>query len=155
MPRKNKRNKLSFKPTGFDLRSVLLIFIFALTGATLLGTGFAAKGGGGKPGGNSSLNLVLIDSTDGVPHWGQQVSFDVSTTETTQPQVSLDCYQSSTKVYGNWTGYWDGYPWPWTQTMTLKSQAWTSGAADCTAKLYYSSGRKTISAATLNFHVYE
>src|SRR5437879_195804 len=42
---------------------------------------------------NSSLSLVLLNSTDGVPHWGQQVTFAVSTTATTEPNVSLMCYQ--------------------------------------------------------------
>jgi len=45
---KAKKTRISFKPFGLNLRSLLLISIFALTGAALLGTGFAAKGGGGN-----------------------------------------------------------------------------------------------------------
>src|SRR5712692_7904600 len=48
----------------------------------------------------SSLNLVPLNSTDGSAHWGQQVTFNVSTTATTEPNVSLNCYQSGALVYG-------------------------------------------------------
>ena len=121
---------------------------------------FAAKGGGGKGGGGShtatsSMNLVLLDSTDGVPHHGQRVRFDVSTTATTQPHVSVNCYQGTELVYIAATGYYEGYAWPWTQTMTLSSGAWTGGDADCQAELYKldNRGGRTV-LARLAFHVY-
>jgi hypothetical protein len=37
--------------------------------------------------------------------------------------------------------------------MTLQSQMWTGGAADCTATLYYTSGKRIEVLATLPFHV--
>src|SRR5438105_3149580 len=46
---------------------------------------YAAKSGGhggGGTGGSSTLSLVLLNSTDGLPHFGQQVTFTVSTTVT-------------------------------------------------------------------------
>ncbi len=101
----------------------------------------------------SSLTLVLLNSTDGSPHYGQQITFKVSTTATTEPQVNLVCSQNGVVVYRAQTGYYAGYPWPWTQTMTLFSYAWTSGGASCTATLYYFSGRKTVTLTTLNFAV--
>ena len=120
----------------------------------------AAKGGGGKPGGggpkggtSSTIALVLLDSTDGAPHWGERITFDVSTTATEQPQVDVNCHQGGTLVYKTSTGYYESYPWPWTQVMTLESGAWTGGAADCVARLYYSGGRKIVTLATLGFHV--
>ena len=121
------------------------------------GGGGAGGGGGGKPssGGTSSMTLVLLDSTDGVPHWGQRIRFDVSTTATTEPHVSLSCSQGGTVVYTTQTGYYDSYPWPWTQTMTLSSGAWTGGDADCHAELYSlknSGGSTTL--ATMDFHVF-
>ena len=120
---------------------------------------FAAKGqGGGKhggTGGSSSLMLVLLSSTDGLPHWGQQVRFDVSTTQTAEPHVSLNCYQGGVLVYTTQTGYYASYPWPWTQTMTLSSGAWTAGAADCDARLYsLSNSGSSTTLATMSFHVY-
>src|SRR5438046_1181345 len=140
----------------------LLIGVMALllvVSTLSAGTAFAAKGsGGGKGGGGTtgtgSLTLVLLNSTDGLPHYGQQVTFTVSTTATTEPHVSLNCNQSGVLVYTTQPGYYAGYPWPWTQTMTLASGAWTGGAADCTATLYYFSGTSTVTLGTLNFHVY-
>jgi len=102
----------------------------------------------------SSMSLVLLNSTDGLPHWGQQVRFDVSSDQTTQPHVSLKCYQGGSLVYTTQTGYYDGYAWPWTQTMTLSSDAWTGGAADCSARLYsLDNSGVTTTLATLDFHV--
>ena len=69
------------------------------------------------------------------------------------PQVNLVCSKSGSVVYRAQTGYYATYPWPWTQTMTLSSYAWTSGGADCTATLYYFSGKKTVTLTTLNFSV--
>ena len=126
--------------------------VVATSACVLLLSGGPA-GAGGRTTGSSSLKLVALDSTDGVPHWGQQVTFEVTTTATDRPQVSLNCYQGSTHVYTMFTGYWPEYKWPWTQIMTLKSDVWTGGAADCVAEMYYSSGRKTVTGATLSFHV--
>ncbi len=101
----------------------------------------------------SSLALVLLNSTDGSPHWGQQITFTVSTTATTEPHVSLACSQNGVVVYTTETGYYAGYPWPWTQTMTLSSYAWTGGGASCTANLYYFSGSKTVTLKALTLQV--
>jgi hypothetical protein len=104
--------------------------------------------------GTGTLTLVLVNSTDGSPHWGQQVRFTVSTTKTTEPHVSLACSQGGTVVYTQQTGYYASYPWPSTQTMILSSAAWSGGAASCAAKLYYFAGSKTATLTTLNFQVY-
>lgn len=109
-----------------------------------------------QPGGGnstSSLALVLVNSTDGVPHWGQTVTFHVSTTATSQPNVSLNCSQNGTLVYSAVSGFYASYPWPGTQNFVLSSPSWTSGAASCTAKLYYFGGKKTVTLTTLNFAV--
>ena len=142
-----------------QLRLGIAVSITALC-LVLAATALAGRGGNSaKPGGDngSSLTLVPLNSTDGLPHWDQQVRFDVSTGgATTQPHVSLKCYQGGTLVYTTQTGYYEGYPWPWTQTMTLSSRAWTGGAADCTATLYYfSNSDRTVTLATLGVHVYE
>jgi len=118
----------------------------------------AHKASGGSNGhtqnANSSLSLVLLNSTDGLPHWGQQVTFNVSTTATTQPNVSLNCYQNGSLVYGAVAGFYPSYPWPWTQIFTLSSPSWKSGGANCTASLYYFSGKKTTTLTTMSFQVY-
>jgi hypothetical protein len=102
----------------------------------------------------SSLSLVLLNSTDGLPHWGQNVTFTVSTTATDYPYVSLDCSQNGALVYGAMAGFFPSYPWPGSQIFPLSSPSWTSGAASCTATLYYVNGKKNITLAVLNFPVY-
>jgi hypothetical protein len=104
------------------------------------GGGGGKPSGGGTTSGNGSLTLVMVNDVNGngLPNWGDSIRFNVSTTATTQPQVSLTCSQNGTVVSKSTTGYWEGYLWPWTQTMTLSSMVWTSGGADCLAQLYYS-----------------
>jgi hypothetical protein len=117
---------------------------------------FAAEGHGGsnKPGGwNATSSFTPVMHTDingnGLPNWGDTVTFNVSTTATTEPHVDLTCSQDGVVVYGATTGYFASYLWPWTQFMTLSSRAWPNGAADCTATLYYFSGSKNTIIATL------
>src|SRR3989441_9219549 len=113
----------------------------------------AGKGGGKNGGGN--YHFALMMSTDingnGLPDWGDTVTFDVSTTESTEPHVDLTCSQDGVVVYFATTGYFDGYLWPWTQFMTLSSTAWQGGAAECTAELYYFSGKRMPVIASINF----
>ena len=111
--------------------------------------GKAPSGGGGA----TTFELLMYTDVNGntLPNWGDTVTFKVSTTATTQPQVKLQCSQKGNLVYNAYTAFYDGYPWPWTQYMLLSSEAWTSGAADCTATLYYTSGRKTITLKPLTF----
>ena len=104
--------------------------------------------------GTSTLSLVLLNSTDGLPHWGQTVTFNVSTTATTQPDVTLVCYQNGAIVYSAWAGFYPSYPWPGSQNMVLSSQAWKAGGASCTATLAYFNGKSTITLTTLSFQVY-
>ncbi len=129
-----------------------VILITSLSGVNLVPVASHGPGHGGTTS-TSSLTLVLLNSTDGVPHWGQQVTFNVSTTATTQPNVSLNCYQNGALVYGAVSGFYAGYPWPWTQVFTLSSPSWTGGPANCTAALYYFGGRKTITLTTLSISV--
>ena len=118
-----------------------------------------AKGGGkggGKPGGtsgSSTLTLVMSADTnkDGLPNWGDTVTFNVSTTETTEPTVELLCSQSGVAVYGATAGFYDSYPWPWTKYMTLSSTAWQGGAAECTATLF-PLGARSVVLATVKFN---
>src|SRR5438552_1908444 len=70
----------------------ILALIFAFS-YLILGSNeaFAAAHGGG--GGHrlapttSGFTLVLVDSTDGQAHWVQQVTFNVSTAATTEPDI--------------------------------------------------------------------
>jgi len=133
-------------------------FLIVLAMATILATvttGAAVAAKGHHSVGSSTISVVLLNSTDGAPHWGQTVTFSVSTTATDQPSVKLDCYQGGVRVYTHMAGFYPDYPWPWSQNFTLRSSVWTSGAADCTAELYYMNSRgRSITLTTLSFHVY-
>ena len=152
--------------------AILLVLSLAVLALALVpAAGIAAKGGngsaqggggGGKPGGGGSggggggsIVLLMVEDANGngSPNWNDTVSFDVSTSATSSPELKLTCYQGGEAVYWTQTAYYAGYPFPWTQLMKLESGLWTGGAAECTAMLYYSSGRKTVTLATLSVHV--
>ena len=95
----------------------------------------------------------MVDAADTVINFNDVVTFDAATSATDTPAVQLDCYQGSTLVSTQSAGF---YPaWPWSTDFTLKSGAWTGGAADCTARLYKTSsnGLRTYTLATTSFHV--
>ena len=135
------------------VRTALTLVVLAAL--TLAPTALAGKGGKPGPGGGSTttFRLALLDSTDGAPHWGQRVTFDVATTATDRPMVSLKCFQGGTLVYAFQAGFYPDYPW--TKVATLRSNSWTGGAADCDARLYKAAGgNKTTTLATQSFRVY-
>ena len=127
--------------------------LIALAAALVLATTVAPSAmgqqgkGKGKAGAtsNSSLTLLLYSdfNGDGLPTWGDQISFQVVTDETTDPQVQVMCFQSGDVVFGA--------VWPITPVLTLSSRAWQSGAADCTATAYYFNGNKNTTIASINF----
>ena len=139
-------------------RSQRRLGLVAILAVTLLSLATAApagaakgQGGGGKPSAGSSassIRLVLLDSPDDVANHGERVTFAVSTSATTRPFVSLNCYQGSEWVYSASIGVFDGYLWA--QEFTLASTSWPSGSADCTARLYSSKdGIRTTTLATM------
>jgi len=95
-----------------------------------------------------ALALEADANLNGLPNWGDQVSFSVSSTETNDAHVQLICSQNGEVVYGA--------TWPMTPVLTLRSQLWQSGAADCTATAYYiASGTKKVTIGSMNFTVNE
>ncbi len=114
-------------------------------------TALAARGGGGgKPSrGSTTISLVLLQSTDGLAHWGQTITFNVATTATSEPFVNLKCYQGGTLVAEGWEGFFAGSLDD--QIMGLASPRWTSGDAECTA--YVTKPDRTVLGST-SFHVY-
>ena len=134
-----------------SLRAAVVVAVMAL-GLALAPVALAAKAQGGKPpkgAGTASIALVLIDSTDGLAHFGQTVTFDVSTTATDQPWVNLKCYQGRTLVAEGWNGYFDASLTG--RNFGLSSPMWTGGAADCTA--YVTNPSWAVLGST-SFHVY-
>lgn len=148
--------KLTSRLAGAALEGALIsLLVIGLIALPAL----AAKGGnGGKPsgGGSSTLAMVMVDPADTVANHGDVVTFTVSTTATDRPFVSVKCYQASGLVYSASAGFFDDYPWPWARNFSLASSAWSAGAADCTATLYYtrSTGRH-VNLASVDFGVVE
>jgi len=101
----------------------------------------SAKGGGGKPGGGTtgggtlSIKMPLVDDTnsDGVPSFRDTLTFNVQTTATVYPYVTLRCYQNGVLVSKESNGM---FPTSLGQNFTLGPTAsWTGGTANCTATL--------------------
>ena len=119
-------------------------------------TGGTGGGGTTSGGGGGTISLVLLNSTDGLPHFLQDVTFNVSTTATTQPWVTLRCYVGGTLVDKDSNAM---FPGSLDEIFTLGgTPAWQSGAGDCTATLEnwdnYSKNGSITALASMSFHVY-
>ena len=145
-------------------RTLTLCAVTLALGVLIASPAFAGKpasggtGGGGKggktttPSYTGSFSLVLLNSSDGTAHHGQNYTFNVQT-NATYPFVRDDCYQNGTLVYTEKEGFYPG--WLWGTQFNWSSAAWSGGAADCTATLYYTDSNfnnpKTM--ATMSIHV--
>jgi hypothetical protein len=117
-------------PRGAALAGAALAVSLALVPAALAGKG-------GKPsGGSSSISAPVMvgdANSDGLPNWGDTVTFNVSTTATAQPFVELVCSGNGIG-YDSWKGYFAGsLDTNW--NFVLASGGWTGGPASCTAQL--------------------
>jgi hypothetical protein len=134
-------------------RRFLIVLALGTTLALLAtGVAVAGKGGGGKS--SSSIALVVVSSTADVgPHYGDQVTFDVSTTATDRPFVNLRCYQDGAWVYDGWRGFFEDYNREPIYTLSAPGY-WEGGGADCTARLieFDRNGRER-TLATMDFQV--
>ena len=147
--------KLTSRLVGAALEGALIsLLVLALIAMPAL----AARGGDkGKPGGRDSggtgtISLVLMDSTDGLAHYGQRVTFDVSTTATDSPFVHLRCSQAETLVLEGYQGFFPnalGNQWFHLGPTPL----WQSGEADCTASLEKYTRKGWQQLASTGFHV--
>ena len=132
--------------------ALALVTVVAIVAGPATAGGRGGKGGGKPSGGGGTISLVLLDSTDGLAHHGQHVTFNVSTTATDRPFVSLNCYQDGVWVYAASKGFFPDYPW--SQNFTL-SNDWFTSEGDCSARLYMmKDGSRSTTLATLDFHVY-
>ena len=133
--------------------------LIALGVATILATvatGAAVADRGGRSRGESSISLVVLsaptaEASGSVPHYGDPVTFDVSTTETAYPYVNLKCFQNGNLVAEGWAGFFDGALG--TRTFGLYSPLWTGGAAECTAWLDMNSNGRWKQLASTSFRV--
>jgi hypothetical protein len=138
---------------GFS--AAITILVLGIAPVALAGKGGGGKpGGGGTTGGTGTISLVLLNSTDGLPHFGQQVTFNVSTTSTSQPWVDLKCYQNGTLVLEQANGI---FATSLNKTFTLgPTTLWPGGAATCTAYLqnWDSYPKSIVTLSSMNFAVY-
>lgn len=119
--------------------SVLLLVTVVTMAPALAGGGKSGERGGGKKLGGT-LELVVLESGDGVANHYDRVTFDVSTSATDRPFVGVRCWQGSEWVYDGYVGMFDEYLFdPW---LTLDSPYWTEGSsADCEARLFHYDNR--------------
>lgn len=138
-------------PAGAVLAGAALVIALALVPAALAGK--PSRGSGGS-GGTIALVMVSDANGDGLPNVWDKVTFAVSTTATTQPWVTVDCYQGGTLVYQASNGI---FSTSLNQIFTLASNSWSSGAASCTAYLQnwdsYSKHHTITNLASMNFTV--
>jgi hypothetical protein len=136
-------------------------FVFAVS--LVLALAFAGAAVAGKTSGSSSITgpFVVAASPTGTsatatststPHFGDAITFDVSTTATDMPFVNLVCYQNGALV-ANGTGLFAPADLS-VKTFNLTSGLWTGGAAECTATLGMFTGSDKYKAlASTSFHV--
>ena len=134
----------------------------ALVPAAFAGKSGGGGGGGGGGGHHSTASytgsfvgsnpvMVTDTGTSGLSY-GDTVTFSV-TSNATYYDVELDCSQNGTVVFQQVVGFGSG--WTWSQNYTLKSGAWTGGAASCTAVLFAANadGSNRQNLASLSFAV--
>jgi hypothetical protein len=136
------------------LIAAALVLTLVLVPAALA-KGKPGGGGGSTGGGGSSLTLVLAtdQNGNGAANYGDTITYNVSSSATSSPSVKTTCSQNGVAVLWAQASFYAGNPFAYMDYVALQSGMWTGGAADCTAVMYYASGKRTVTLATLNFHV--
>lgn len=108
------------------------------------------------PQGTSTITLRMVKDANGsgTPNYGDIVTFDVQTTETAHPWVTLRCFQNGVLLAQESNRMDLGVQGEFTLGP---SPLWQSGAADGVASLEswdtYSKNRKVSEITTLNFAI--
>jgi hypothetical protein len=143
-------------PAGAAIAAAVLVVSLALVPGALAGKPGSGGGGGGTTGGGT-IALVMVNDANGngAPNYGDTVTFAVSTTATTMPYVTVNCYQGGTLVYQASNGI---FAISLNQNFVLgQTAAWQGGAATCTAYLQnwdsYSKHHSITNLASMNFSV--
>jgi hypothetical protein len=136
------------------LTAGLVVLALAL-GTAALGSNGKGGAGGTTTGGSGLAGPIMVTDNNGdrSPNRGDSITFNVSTSATSTPEVGVRCYQNGTWVFDGYVGYFPGYLFdPW---FTLNSSYWNSGSsASCTARLFYRNKRgQEVVLATLSFTV--
>lgn len=138
-------------------RVARIALMFALGALILAPVALAGKGGHGGSGGTTSgggtISLALINSSDGLAHFGASTTFNVSTSNP-YPWVNLRCSVGGVVVLNMLHGFFPAYQYG--QTFWLgPTDLWQSGPADCTASVVvYSSNGRSSTIGSTSFHVY-
>lgn len=128
----------------------------AIAALALAGTSIAGNGRGADKA-SSSIALVVLgdaaafEAASSAPSYGDEVTFEVSTTATDAPYVNLKCFQNGTLVGEAWEGFFDGALGD--RTFTLWSPQWSGGGAECTATLSKRTRHGWQQLASTSFHV--
>ena len=127
------RNRRPLQTLAIVVTTAALVFAGTSSAFAARGGGGGKKpgGGGGSTSGTATISLVLVNSPDSVANYGETVTFNISTTATSQPWVQLKCSQGGKVVAEGWNGYFEGSLTG--RNFMLASPSWTGGAADCTA----------------------
>src|SRR5438876_11873593 len=103
--------------TLFGKRLAIFALLFSFSILILASSEAVAARGGKKPTTSTntgSFSLVLVDSTDGVAHWGQHVTFDV-TSSARYSRSEERREENEGRAYGQSNGLYDG--WLWTKNF--------------------------------------
>jgi hypothetical protein len=125
--------------------------VFAAKPAAGSGGGGHGKPGGGTTGGTGTIALATLVTDvngNGTPNYADVVTFNISTTATTEPWVNLVCTQNGVNVAEGWNGYFAASITG--RNFGLYSPQWTGGGADCTAYLTTPTWSRL---ASTSFHV--
>ena len=145
---------MTFRPVfGHTARTLAKSgLVAALAVGVIAGPAFAAKGGGTTSSSSLAVRMVADANGNGAPNWGDRITFTFSTTNA-YPIISLTCSKNGSVVYGDsrpmyWPNAWDD-----PGIFTLKSAAWSGGAASCTAYLKGTSKGRTVTLGSISFSV--
>ena len=144
----------SIKKQKFSGVQMLLVALsFGVVGGFI---GWAAFAAPHKPRGSGTIAgpyMVLDLNHDGLPNHRDEVTYKVSTTASSTPEVHTKCYQGTNFVLDGYTGYFNSsIQGP---NLTLDSSYWNPTlAAKCTADLfYYDHHGRQIVLASLSYTV--
>lgn len=142
-------------PAGVAIAAAGLVLALALAPTAFAGKGKPGGGGGGGGGSSSLAGPVMYTDLNGngIANHGDSITFNVSTTATSLPEVGVRCYQGSAWILDGYVGYYPSYAF--NPYFTLDSSYWDgSTSASCTARLfYYDSRSREHVLATLSFTV--
>jgi hypothetical protein len=137
-------------PGGTVLAGVVLVLSLALVPAAFAGKG-RPSGGGGSSSITGPVMVTDVDG-DGVVSFGDIVTFNESTTATSQPYVNVLCYQNGVLVMNSWAGFFD-QALNSSRDFGLYSPSWQSGAADCIAWVDMNTKQGMKQLASVSFQV--